>query len=66
MKNLKKENKQFLWENWFVISIIVFFACFFIGTLDNSKTTFPNWLIFMLATTLNLLACIIVGSIKHK
>ena len=56
-----EETKQTMWETWFVASVIIFLAFFFVGTLDNSKTEFPNWLPFMLASCINLIICIYYG-----
>jgi hypothetical protein len=62
--NRKEQAKQTMWETWFVSSIIIFFAYFFVGTLENSKVDFPNWLPFMLASMVNLIICIIYGTKK--
>ena len=56
-----EEIKQTMWEYWFVISVIIFLAYFFVGTLEGSKTIFPNWLPFMLASCINLIICIYYG-----
>jgi hypothetical protein len=53
--------KQTMWEYWFVISVVIFLAYFFVGTLEGSKTIFPNWLPFMLASCINLIICIYYG-----
>lgn len=59
----KEETKQTMWEYWFVASVIIFLAYFFVGTLENSKNEFPNWLPFMLIACINLVICIYYG---HK
>lgn len=56
-----EEIKQSMWEYWFVISVVIFLAYFFVGTLEGSKTAFPNWLPFMLASCTNLIICIYYG-----
>lgn len=60
---MKKSNepRQTMWEMWFVASIIIFLAYFFVGTLEGSKTFFPNWLPFMILATINLLICLYYG-----
>jgi hypothetical protein len=59
-----EETKQTMWETWFVASVIIFLAYFFVGTLENSKVDFPNWLPFKLASMVNLIICIIYGTKK--
>jgi len=56
-----EQSKQTMWETWFVASIIIFFAYFFVGTLEGSRTAFPNLLPFMLASCINLIICIYYG-----
>jgi hypothetical protein len=53
--------KQTMWETWFVASVIIFLAYFFVGTLEGSKTAFPNWLPFMIASFINLAICTYYG-----
>lgn len=60
------DSKQTMWETWFVISLIIFGAYFFVGTLENSMKEFPNWIYFMLLSTFNLLICIIIGCYPRK
>lgn len=59
--NRSEEVEQRVWEYWFVASIIIFLAYFFVGTLPGSQETFPNWLPFMLASCINLAICIYYG-----
>jgi hypothetical protein len=56
-----EQAKQTMWEIWFVASIVIFFAYFFVGTLENSRIDFPNWLPFMLIACVNLVICIYYG-----
>ena len=65
-KPLSEQNKQHLWEVWFVLSVILFLTYLFVGTLENSRTFLPNWLPFMLISMVNLLVCIIYGLKKPK
>ena len=58
--------KQTMWEYWFVISVVIFLAYFFVGTLEGSKTFLPNWLPFMLASCINLAICIYYGYKPRK
>lgn len=60
----KTMKNQTLWETWFVSSVIIFLAYFFVGTLDGSRDTFPNWLPFFLVSVINLIACLYIGNKK--
>jgi len=60
MKDTQEPN-QAMWETWFVASIIIFFAYFFVGTLDGSRIFLPNWLPFFIASIINLAVCIYYG-----
>jgi hypothetical protein len=55
---------QTLWETWFISSTIIFLAYFFVGTLEGSKYTFPNWLPFFLISVINLITCLYIGNKK--
>lgn len=55
------DSKQTMWETWFVISFVIFFTYFLVGTLENSVEMFPNWTPFMLLSAVNFVICIIVG-----
>lgn len=65
-ENNKEDKKQNNWETWFILSFFIFAACFFIGTLENSKVTYPNWPIAMILAILNLLICIFYGCKPSK
>lgn len=56
---------QTAWETWFIVSIVIFFAYFFVGTLPHSVEHYPNWLPFMIGSVINLLVCIYYGTRKH-
>jgi hypothetical protein len=64
--NKSEQAKQAMWETWFVTSVVIFFAFFFVGTLSNSITLFPNWLPFMFITCVNLIICIYYGCKPSK
>lgn len=53
--------KQFMWEVWMAISIVLFFSYIFVGLLPGSKETFPNWLPWFLGSIINLQLAIIFG-----
>lgn len=57
----QEHNKQTLWEHWFIVSVILFLACFFLGTLQNSTTFLPNWPYDMLLLIANLAYCLYIG-----
>jgi hypothetical protein len=61
-----EQAKQTMWETWFVASVVIFLAYFFVGTLENSIQDFPNWLPFMLASCVNLIICIYYGCKKTQ
>jgi hypothetical protein len=61
-----QEVRQAMWEYWFIASAIIFLAYFFVGTLEGSKTAFPNWLPFMIAACINLAICIYKGTKPEK
>ena len=51
--------QQTKWEIWFVTSVIIIMGMIFIGTLDNSKEAFPNYLIWLGLVFINL--CVSIG-----
>lgn len=52
-------SKQTMWETWFVTSVIIIMGMIFIGTLDNSKEAFPNYLLWLGVAFTNL--CVAIG-----
>jgi len=68
MKKIKthKQMKQSMWETWFVASTVIFLAYIFVGTLEGSKTYFPNWCYFASASCINFLYCLYVGLKPRK
>ena len=56
---MKLTQKQ--WEFWFILSTIIFLSFIFVGTLENSKITFPNWHYGMIGAGVNMLLSIYVG-----
>jgi hypothetical protein len=60
--NKKEQSKQTMWETWFVASAIIFFAYFFVGTLENSRIDFPNYPYFAMASVFNLAASLYYGT----
>jgi hypothetical protein len=61
-----EESRQTMWEIWFVASVIIFLAYFFVGTLEGSRDFLPNWLPFMLIACVNLIICIYKGCVTPK
>jgi len=57
MKNLS----QSTWKMWFITSVTVFLAMFFIGALPGSVVFFPLFWWMFGPVILNLVACIYVG-----
>lgn len=58
----KEDSKQTIWETWFIISLVLLFVMLFIGTIENSKTIFPNWPYFAGVVIINLVLCLIKGT----
>ena len=56
-----EDSKQTIWEAWFVASVIIFLAYLFVGTLDNSIKSFPNWPYFFGLSLTNLVICLYYG-----
>jgi hypothetical protein len=56
---MKLSQKQ--WEFWFLLSTIIFLLFIFVGTLKNSKITFPNWYYGMIGACVNMFLSIYVG-----
>ena len=59
--NLSEEAQQTMWETWFVASVIIILAFLFVGTLDNSVNTYPNWIYYFSIAFINLLICLYYG-----
>ena len=57
----KEEVQQTMWETWFVASVIIILAFLFVGTLDNSINTYPNWIYYFSIACLNLSICLYYG-----
>lgn len=57
--------RQTYWERWFLISVIIFFAFFFVGALKGSAQAFPNFLYGFIPATINLAVCVLYGLKKH-
>ena len=58
--------KQLTWERWFISSLVLFVALFFIGTLPGSVDTFPYFLWVFIPSIINLAACVIYGTKESK
>lgn len=65
MKKLERPF-QIMWETWFVASIVIFFAYFFVGTLERSREVFPNWTPFFILSIINLVVCLYYGLRTNK
>lgn len=61
-----EQSIQTMWEIWFVASVIIFLAYFFVGTLENSITFLPNWPYFFGLSIINLVICLYQGFKKPK
>lgn len=59
--NLSEEAQQTMWETWFVASVIIILAFLFVGTLDNSVNTYPNWIYYFSIAFINLSICLYYG-----
>jgi hypothetical protein len=55
-------DKQFLWEFWFIASIILEIVVVFTGMMENSVAMFPNWDVFAGLFTINLIYCVYIGN----
>lgn len=53
--------RQKFWELWFLVSVVVFSAFFFVGTLEGSREMFPNFLWGLVPSIINLAICIYCG-----
>ena len=62
--NKTEQSKQTMWETWFVASIIIFTAYFFVGTMENSRIDFPNYPYFAIISVINLAICVYYGTRK--
>ena len=58
--------RQHVWELWFLSSALVFFAFFFIGTIDGFQQAFPNFLWVFIPSIINLAVCIYYGTKQTK
>lgn len=59
-------DKQFLWEFWFVMSLLIEVVIMFTGAMENSVALFPNWDIYAGLFTINLIFCVFVGLKPRK
>jgi hypothetical protein len=58
--------KQKVWELWFLVSVIVFGAFFFVGTIEGSQEAFPNFFLGFIPALFNLAVCSYYGTIPSK
>lgn len=58
---MKQDNKQLIWETWFLMSVFIFMAYFFVGMLEGSREFFPNWIYFFGVACINLILCVGYG-----
>jgi hypothetical protein len=66
MSTYQNDPEQNKWELWFLISSLLFTATLFIGTLENSVKTFPNYPYYLTVIVINLLLCITIGIKRPK
>lgn len=53
---------QKIWERWFITSLVLFGALFFIGTMPGSVEAFPNFLWAFIPSVINLAICLYYGT----
>lgn len=58
--------RQRVWELWFLLSITVFGAFFFVGTIDGSQEAFPNLVWVFIPSIINLAVCLYYGTKPSK
>jgi hypothetical protein len=58
--------KQSTWEVWFIASVLLFSAVFFVGTVEGSREVFPNYVWALGSSVINLAVCFYYGSKQDK
>jgi bacteriorhodopsin len=59
-------NKQDIWELWFTITITLCIIVLIFGMIPHSIKLFPNWPYYAIASFINFILCIYIGTKPEK